>query len=125
MINKKVLENEILLGMHKELVKNATNKDKDNLSQAVDYLNSAIDIFEDAGMKVQADKILNILRKIANEDHHTKGLNSKKMIENLKNNGTVFNMSDDGNAANDLLDIEVNNEPLEVFDRKETFEDTD
>lgn len=260
MINKKVFEDDLIAGMHKELVKNATNQDKDNLGRAVDYLNSAIDIFEDAGMTVQADKVLRILAKIANNnvrrltslhalqekgvsihdikkatqgdvvarakvnnalrelgasdkeiiefvgaknymseeaardvlnperayskindwlkdptmpvdpknpqpgeslsfksvpkshqpgdelvfnslafdeqdakkhslkpkpDTHSKGLTSEKMIANLKHHGTVFNMADDGNAADDLLDADVVDSPLEVHDEEKTFEDTD
>lgn len=232
MIKKSVFEEELVAGMHKELVKNATNQDSDNLETAVDYLNSAVGIFEDAGMKVQADKVLRILAKmvdmtraqemptikalleagmlpsdvqeistnpiakarinkayrslgfsdkeiasfighhnlmnekdveeltdkdrafgkmwdwmqdpvavpassrlqsgdefnissVANDendakkkvDRHTKGLTSEKMIKNLKNHGTVFNLTDDGNAADDMLNLEVGDDGLEVSEK--------
>lgn len=115
MIKKSVFEEELIAGMQKELVKNASNQDKD-LGKAVDYLNSAIDIFEDAGLNTQANQVLNIISKIAAEtDRHTKGLTSDKMVNNLKNHGTVFNLSDDGQAADDMLNAEVGD--LEVSEK--------
>jgi hypothetical protein len=237
MIKKSVFEDEIIAGMHKELVKNATAQDRDNLEKAVDYLNSAIDIFEDAGMKTRADKVLNILRKIAAKnvmqmpsiqaliekgmrpedvkdiaenpiakarinkafralgyddkqianligkhnvmsqeeaeeltdesrafskmwdwmkdptkvesggelkpgdefsiksvaqdmndakkpkdprkvsDRHTKGLTSEKMVNNLKNHGTVFNLADDGQNTSDSLDADFEKLMKEVTDK--------
>ena len=86
MINKKVFEDALIAGMHKELVKNATQQDRDNLGNAVDYLNSAIDILEESGMKAQADKVLNVLKKIANN-------NVKKMpnLDSLKQKGVDIN----------------------------------
>ena len=65
MIKKSVFEDELILGMHHELVKNANNQELDDVTHAVDYLNSAIDIFEDAGLHSQADQVLNIIKKIA------------------------------------------------------------
>jgi hypothetical protein len=65
MIKKSVFEEELVAGMHRELVKNATSQDPEGVEKAVDYLNSAIDIFEDAGMTTQADQVLRILAKIA------------------------------------------------------------
>jgi hypothetical protein len=116
MIKKSVFEEELIKGMQKELIKNATNQATDNLGKAVDCLNSAIEIFEDAGLHVQADHVLKIISKIANEsDRHTKGLTSDKMVSNLKNHGTVFNLSDDGQAADDLLNADVGG--LEVSEK--------
>lgn len=116
MIKKSIFEEELIAGMQKELIKNASNQETDNLGKAVDYLNSAIDIFEEAGMSVQAEQILKIISKIAGEsDRHTKGLTSDKMVSNLKNHGTVFNLSDDGQAADDLLNADVGG--LEVSEK--------
>lgn len=149
MIKKSVFEKELIAGMHKELIKNATSHDLDNVEQAVDYLNSAIDIFEDAGMQTQADQVTNILFKIAasdendvkksKSDKHTKGLTPDKMLNNLKNHGTVFNMANDGMAAHDLmsldnadaddlLNIDISDNALEVSEKDlhhgiEDFED--
>lgn len=255
MIKKSVFEKDLIAGMQNELVKNATNVDASGVDKAVDYLNSAIGIFEDAGMHAQADQVLTILGKIAIAgpqeypsmssmmehgvkpsdlkdlsrdafskarvntalrkmgytdreiaqflghhnlmgekeaadllspdrsfskvldwiknpkevspsgslhegdefgissvasdennahkkqvtDHHTKGLTPEKMINNLKHHGTVFNMSDDGQAddldsdllkldnsnADDLLNIDIGGEGLEVSENPHTedFED--
>ncbi len=116
---KKTFENEILKSMEVSLHKQASNQNTDNLEQAVDYLNSAIDIFEDAGLTAQADQILNVLSKIAKKgrpkrpkdprtvsDRHTKGLTSEQAIKNLKNHGTMFNMADVSNA-DDILNTEI------------------
>lgn len=111
MIKKSVFEDALIEGMQKELIKNATAQDADNLETAADYLNSAVTIFEDMGMTTHADQVLKILSKVA--DQKTKGLTSEKMIKNLKDHGTVFNMADD-NAADDLLNLEVGNEDLIV-----------
>lgn len=126
MIKKSVFEDELIAGMQKELVKNAATQATDNLGKAVDCLNSAIEIFEDAGLNIQADQILKIISKIAQQsdendaknkkpDHHTNGLTSEKMLSNLKNHGTVFNLSDDGQAADDMLNAEVGD--LEVSEK--------
>lgn len=104
---------------------------------------------------------------------HTHGLTSEKMVKNLENHGTVFNMADDGNVdvpqpdtfgddyrrymemlsrqkrkklteedidpdlvglieldkgeADDLLDLEIGEKPVEVMDSGlgKTFEDSD
>lgn len=59
-------------------------------------------------------------------DTHTKGLTPEKMVSNLKGHGTMFNMADDG-AADDLLNADIGDEPLEVSENElsETFEDGD
>ncbi len=116
MIKKSVFEEELIAGMQKELIKTASNQETENLGKAVDYLNSAIEIFEDAGLSTQANQVLKIISKIATEtDSHTKGLTSDKMVANLKNHGTVFNLSDDGQAADDMLNAEVGD--LEVSEK--------
>lgn len=125
MIKKSVFEEELIAGMQKELIKNAANQETDHLGKAVDYLNSAVDIFEDTGMSAQASQVLQIISKIAQQtdennakhkpDHHTKGLTSDKMVSNLKNHGTVFNLSDDSQAADDFLNAEVGD--LEVSEK--------
>jgi|WetSurMetagenome_2_1015567.scaffolds.fasta_scaffold694597_2 hypothetical protein len=130
MIKKSVFEEELIAGMQRELVKTA-NQDVSSLDKAVDYLNSAIEIFENAGMATQANQVLKIISKIACDendakykkpknptkvhDGHTNGLTSERMTNNLKNHGTVFNLSDDGQAADDFLNAEVGD--LEVSEK--------
>lgn len=210
MNKKNIFENELALGMDREMHSYAKKQGMKNLVKAAEYLNSAVDIFEEAGLKSNADKVLRILGKIAAEDlndakkhkkenvknlatpqedsefykkllnwiqnpttpvdpanvqpgeelqfkslmhekpiesgdeisfrslrdeneakqkadKHTKGLTPEKMTKNLKHHGTVFNMVNDGNFAEDLLNIEINDEPLEVSenDLDKTFEDSD
>lgn len=133
MIKKSVHEDDIIAGMQIELAAHNKVQGISNLVQAADYLQAAMDIFEDAGMTIKSDEILNILTKIAykntpssqlpSDDHaakpisdpHTKGLTSKKMVENLKHNGIVFNMADDA-AADDLLDLDIDDKGLEITD---------
>ncbi len=86
-----------------------------NLNGAISYLHSAAEIFENVGMTKQADQILNILEKFANEDYHTKDLTSDKMIKNLLNHGTEFNLVDD-NLADDLLDLNLSDDELYVLE---------
>lgn len=67
MIKKSVFEDEIIEGMQKELFQEYTIKQaSSNLTKAIDYLNYTIDIFEEAGLSKQADKIIDLLSKIAN-----------------------------------------------------------
>jgi hypothetical protein len=249
MINKSVFENDLVSGMLKELNANDQSKSLEKLGCAVDYLYSAMDILEDAGMTAKADEVLNILEKIAQVKHknveqmpsinallengvknkdledffknketvvarsrictayrkmgytdkeiikfvgkdrfvdedtaaewlkpetqsktdtiaewiekstpkyspedpgtgeqlkpgfpikslldenkvsdpsHTKGLTSDKMVNNLKNHGTVFNLADDGSADTLLSDdVDMGHELLEVEEDEEDFEDED
>ena len=137
MIKKSVFEDELIAGMQRELGAKRIKQGMQDLDKAVDYLQSAVDIFEDAGMKTAANHILGILIKIANEpdnqdakskphkpknptrisDSHTKGLTPEKMVENLKHHGIVFNLADDNAAdAEALLNNEIN-DTLEVSDQ--------
>lgn len=110
MIKKSVFENDLINGMEQQLTKTA-NIQNDYIS-AIKNLHSAIDALNNVGLTSQAEEVLNIINKIAKKhrkpknptkisDRHTKKLTSKKMLENLKGHGTVFNMADDGNIDND------------------------
>lgn len=125
---KSVFEFELIDGMHKSLIKQANNQEFDNLTQAVDHLNSVIDIFENQGLTAQANKVLNLLIKIAKRhkkhkrpkrpdaisNGHTQNLTSEKMVENLKHHGTPFNMID--------LSLDDDSSYLNL-DTDKTFED--
>ena len=143
MIKKSVFEDELIFGMQRELQAHDKKQGMSNLVKAADHLHSALEILEEAGLSTQADKVLGILKKIACDEHdakgphkpknptnvsdrHTKGLTSEKMVNNLSHHGTVFNMADDG-AADDLLNADLAEEPLEVSlpNPEKTFEDSD
>ncbi len=57
-------------------------------------------------------------------DRHTHGLTSEKMVANLEGHGTMFNLADDG-AADDLLDLDLNEAAVELLadEDDKTFED--
>ena len=65
MIKKSVFEDEIISGMQRKLAEAEVEQGMGSVEKAVDYLNSAMSIFEDAGMYSKADQILNILVRIA------------------------------------------------------------
>jgi hypothetical protein len=124
-MNKKVFENEILTNMdlllQPSLVKSASAQN--NLGTAVEYLNSAAEIFDDLGFTKKSEEIVSLLEVLANKpknplsvsDSHTKGLTPDKQIKNLLDHGTQFNMADDGDA---LLDLDVNDADLEVLEKE-------
>lgn len=142
MIKKSVFEDELIFGMRRELQAHDKKQGMSNLVKAAEKLHSAMDLLDEAGFSIQADKILAILNKIACDEHdakghphkpkdptnvsdrHTKGLTSEKMVKNLSHHGTVFNLADDGA---DLLNADIGEEPLEVSEPnpEKTFEDSD
>lgn len=131
MIKKSVFEDEIITGMHQQLIKQSKGIEVNNLSQAVDYLNSAAQIFEDLGMVKNADYVLLILSKLGEGhthdkpgDHHTKGLTPDKMVENLKHHGIVFNLTDNNSADQEIEDtLEVSDHSIELHDFEDEMTD--
>lgn len=65
MINKSVFEDALIAGMQRNLVSKDQEKAMSNITQAVDYLHSAAEILDNANLSVQADRIVNLLTKIA------------------------------------------------------------
>ena len=130
MIKKSVFENDLITGMIHELHAHDQKQGMNNLVKAADYLHSAMDILEEAGLTVKADKLLNILNKIAQDaqatkahkDHSTHGLTSDKMVENLKHHGHTLN---DSSKADDLLNLDINDTMEISVDEDKTFEDSD
>ena len=132
---KTLFADELAASMQRELQPFEKTAAQNSLPQAVEHLHSAIEIFEEAGMTAKADRLLTILAKIACDEHdakhpsdrHTKGLTPERMIANLKDHGTMFNMADDG-QADDFLDTDINDAALEVFEgdpEDKSFEDSD
>ena len=126
MIKKSVFEDDLIAGMQRELAGQDKARAMSNLTKAADCLHAAVEIFEEMGLTAKADQILNVMSKIA-KDNDTKGLTSEKMVNNLKNHGTVFNMADD-NASEDLLNLDIDDKALEVTEGdsfQKDFEDED
>ena len=61
---KKSFEDELMTGMHQELIKQAIGGTPD-LSKAAECLHSALEIFEEQGLSARADQLTNVLLKIA------------------------------------------------------------
>lgn len=127
MIKKSVFEEELISGMQKRLAKIDLEENINSLSKAVDYINSAIDIFDQNKMYSKSDKLLSLLLKVAEKIQpklkdprkiHDKcnPINSDKMIKNLLDHGTVFNCSMDQNLNDDVLEVEEST--LETFEEE-------
>ena len=132
MIKKTIFEDELISGMQYQLSKQANNRDIDHLENAVDYLNSAASILDDVGMIKIANKVVMIIDNIGKHPHqcypdggpdkHTKGLTPEKMVKNLKEHGTVFNMDKNDNDE-DILEVSDSDEIDLEDDSEDDFED--
>lgn len=139
-------EDELMFGMQRELNSHTKKQGMTNLVKAAEYLHSALDILEESGMQAQADKVLGILNKIACGDeqdargkpHKPKNptkvsdshVNLKDLVEDVTDKGGAFNIAfdvPDQNDAEDLLNVDIGEEPLTVSDPdpEKTFEDSD
>jgi hypothetical protein len=138
MIKKSVFEDDLIAGMQRKLAEAEKEEGVDSLPKAVEYISSAVDILEEDNMYATADELLNILLKIAQKHHRMqlrdprgihdkhKPKSSEEMVRNLLEHGTVFNMADDGNATDDLLDADVVEMPEaaeQEVSTEESFED--
>jgi len=132
MIKKSVFEDELISGMQVKLAEVQSGQNTDNLFEAVNLLHSAAEIFEEEGLIIAADKVIAVLKKIAESDpaktpdRHLKNLSPEKQVKNLLHHGTQFNMSDDGvleiNDSDDLLSADIDLEVSEE-DFLPSFED--
>jgi hypothetical protein len=61
---KSLFENELMMGMEKEMRKQASSA-QPNLAEAAECLHAALEIFEGHGMHARADQVLQILEKLA------------------------------------------------------------
>jgi len=71
MIKKSVFENDLIVGMQRELRAHDEKQGIENLVKAAEYLHATVEIFEEAGLHAKADQVLNILARIA-QQHHKK-----------------------------------------------------
>lgn len=69
-MKKSLCTDEIAIGMLDELKPELTKQASVNLVKAVDYLNTAFEILDNAGLTVQADKILAILTKMGGDNFY-------------------------------------------------------
>ncbi len=124
MFIKRSSVDEIALAMEGNLLSGAIEKHAEpeaRLVKAAELLNSVAEIFDSSGMTLQAEVATALLESLAAKKKSkkkppkkskkpakkkpngaTKGLNSEKMVENLKEKGWVFNADDtDHHCADD------------------------
>lgn len=119
MIKKSVFEDEIIANMQKELASEDLKEGIQNLVQAANHLHSALEICEEQGLTVQADKILSLLAKIAQTTTEKNPLN---IHDTQVIFGDVHRVEDDNNAE-DLLNIDIDDKTLEILENG--FSDAD
>lgn len=123
MIKKSVFEEELISGMQVKLAEVQSGRETDSLLEAVNLLHSAAEILEEAGLTSAADKVVEVLQKVAEcdpakaPDRHLRNLTPENQVKNLLDHGTQFNLSDDGvlevNDSDDLLSADINFEVTE------------
>ncbi len=105
---KKSAADDIASVMQKNLASANVDELKINkIASAIDCLNSAADSFEIAGFEKEAELVTAFLEVLAKKkrqkskksDSATKGLDSNKMLKNLKEKGIMFNADDTNYAA--------------------------
>ncbi len=67
MIKKSVFEQDLILGMQRELQAHDYKQAMSNLPQAGNYLQAAMEILEEMGLSAQANQVLEILSKLADD----------------------------------------------------------
>lgn len=117
MIKKSVFEDELIYGMQREMQSHAKKEGMKDLVKAADYLHSALDILEEAGMTAQADKVLGILKKIASEDNQD--ANHKPRDPRL-----IPKSRPDEHLA-DILDADIDINLADSKEEDSIFEDSD
>lgn len=132
MFDKKDVSAEIAASMQTNLVSHGIDKQAEQMNKfakALDYLNSVAEIFDELGLRREAEATTTLLEVVAakkskkksktkaktkvkskrrsksrKNDSATKGLTSDKMVNNLKEKGWVFNADDDFSFADDHHD---------------------
>ncbi len=102
MIKKSVFEEELILGMQREMQSHEKKAGMNSLVKAADYLNSAVEIFEEAGMTAKADQVLRILGKIAlaGQDSRVRAMPSfQKLMEAGVTHNDLKNTNDPTSRA--------------------------
>jgi hypothetical protein len=127
MIKKTLFADEIMQNMNNVL---SDDKEVIDLTETIDMLHSAMDLLDNNGFIKEADGVMNIVNKMAyrtkkpSTDKATKGLTPDKMVANLINHGTEFNLVDDGQGLDDLLEADIEERNIDVDEMKEmNFED--
>lgn len=142
---KRTFENDLAFNMQNELRKQGSILP--NFIKAAECLHGALEIFEETGLKARANDVLNILLKMAKEDVNLVDVEQSSSFDNeyqewlkktrkpqklSKENvdpdlaGLLDVESFDIDASDDkLMNMEIKEDSLEVFDKTIPFEDLD
>jgi hypothetical protein len=82
---KKSFEDELMIGMQQELVKQASG-DVPDLSKAAECLHAALEIFEEQGLNARANQLTGVLLKIA-QTHKSKPVQQLPSMKSLMHAG--------------------------------------
>lgn len=127
MIKANIFEKDLIEGMQRNLRSNAST----DIKKAIDYMNSAIDIFEDVGMISTANKILETIDEMIDsswEDELKGGLADKKSPKDFNKKSLEQGIKVEMEHTNDLkiaLEITMDHltEDPEYYDKLATIED--
>lgn len=149
MFKNKDASAEIAALMESNLITHAVEKQQEHLgkfAKALDYLNSVAEIFDELGLRREAEATTTLLEVVAAKkskkkpskskkskkpsksrrsrktDPATKGLTSKKMLDNLAHKGWVFNVDDDFSFAEDHHDGCMCSMCMDVDDRNYEYD---
>ena len=115
MFERDIVDEEILLEMEKNLLKNAfieDTRENDSRVKAIGLLINAAENFERSGLFKEAEAITRVAEHVAT-DPATKGLTSEKQVHNLETTGIPLNLpkevatnsADDSDKEDDLYEV--------------------
>lgn len=106
MINKSVFENDLVLGMQRNLASQDQESAMNKLAQAVEFLNSAAELLDEVELSAHADRIVNLLEKVSQMKvkHHS-------LLDKLSDAGiNIFDPEYVGFKTDKKSKIRLNNE---------------
>ena len=113
--------------MQRNLISNAADETLGtrHLEKAADFLNSAADLFEDAGLYEEAEAVTQILEKLAAmPDLKKVHQEAEKEVQNLKHTGTMFSFDKNDVKDADLdKELDLDDEDVEKLNQMLDFED--
>ena len=94
------------------------------LDKAVDFLNSAANLFEDAGMRTEAEMVTVIIEKIASMPDMKKIKHeSEKEVKNLKHTGTMFSFDKSDAKDQESKELDLDEADVDELNKMLSFED--
>lgn len=109
MFKNNSFENELYKAMEKHLVANQVedNHGFKKLAKAIDYLNNAADLFEDAGLYTEAAEVVDILETFAGKKSKTKSSKSKPAKPRAKKPANQLSLFENDEPIEDITQPEA------------------